>query len=140
MRGAHEMRDVGSQLSLDFGSCGSSAGSQPIRKERREATVRLVQYAPFPRVHRDERWRSGFTLDLSPAGARLRGEAAAAVGALLHVIVRGVDGRPSLESIARVVWSSRGGAGEARMGVVLLAARERLPLRVGWAEPGAVAA
>ena len=133
MRGAHEMWDVGSQLSLDFGRCGSAAGSQSIRKERREATVRLVQYAPFPRVHRDERWRSGFTLDLSPAGACLRGEEAAAVGALLHVIVRSVDGRPSLESIARVIWSSRGRTGEARMGVALLAARERRPLRIACA-------
>ena len=123
------MREVGSQLSLEFGSCGSSAGSRPLRKVRREATVRLVQYAPFPRVRRDEQWRSGFTLDFSPAGACLRGEEAAAVGALLRVIVRSVDGRPSLESIARVVWSVRGRAGEARMGLALLAARDRRPLR-----------
>ena len=131
------MLEVGSQLSLDFGSCGSSAGSRPLRKARREATVRLVQYAPFPRVHRDEQWRAGFTLDLSPAGACLRGEEAAAVGTLLHVIVRSVDGRPSLESIARVVWSVRGREGEARMGVALLAARDRQPLRVPWARVAA---
>jgi hypothetical protein len=92
-----------------------------------------VQYVPFPRVHRDEQWRTGFTLDLSTAGACLRGEEAAAVGALLHVIVRSVDGRPSLESIARVVWTQRGSAGEARMGIALLAGRDRRPLRLSWA-------
>ena len=118
------MREAGGQLSLDFGSFGSSAGSTSLRKVRREATVRLVEYAPFPRAHRGERWREGFTLDLSSAGACLRGEEAAAVGTLLRVIVRSVDGRPSLESIARVVWNARGGAGGVRMGIALLAARD----------------
>jgi len=123
------MLESGGQLSLDFGSSGSSAGSRSLRKVRRETTVRLVQYAPFPRAHRDERWQAGFTLDLSPAGACLRGEEAAAVGTLLRVIVRSVDGRPSLESLARVVWSARGRVGEARMGVALLAEREQEPRR-----------
>ena len=126
-------REVGSQLSLDFGGSGSAVGARPVRKARREATVRLVEYAPFPRVHRDGRWRAGFTLDLSPVGACLRGEEAAPVGTLLHVVVRSVDGRPSLESIARVVWSVPGRAGEARMGLAMVAARERLPQRIDWA-------
>jgi hypothetical protein len=98
--------------------------------------MRLVEYAPFPPVHRDERWRAGFTLDLSPLGACLRGEEAAPAGTLLHVVVRSVDGRPSLESIARVVWSARGPSGEARMGLALLAARERRPLPAGGSHPG----
>jgi len=95
-----------------------------------------VEYAPFPRVHRDERWRAGFTLDLSPLGACLRGEEAVPAGALLHVVVRSVDGRPSLESIARVVWCACGLTGEARMGLALVAARERRPLRVAGSHPG----
>jgi hypothetical protein len=119
------MHAAGSQLPLDFGGSGSATVLQPVRKERREATVRLVEYAPFPRVRRDQRWRVGFTRDLSPGGACLRAEEVAPVGSLLHVIVRSVDGRPTLDSIARVVWCQPGDSGEVRLGLALVAARPR---------------
>ena len=83
-----------------------------------------------PRVRRSERWNVGFTLDLSSQGACLRAKEAAPIGSLLRVIVRGVDGRPTLDSIARVVWSARGRFGEVRMGLSMLDARSRRPLRV----------
>lgn len=133
------MRDAGDQLSLDFGRTESTLGSQPARKARRVATVRLVEFAPFPRERRDERWGLGFTLDLSSQGACLRTKEAAPVGSLLRVIVRGVDGRPTLDSIARVVWHRSGRFGEVRMGVSMLAARSRRPLRA-IARKAAVAA
>ena len=91
--------------------------------------MRQVEFAPFPRVRRDERWNAGFTLDLSSQGACLRVKEAAPVGSLLRVIVRGVDGRPTTDSIARVVWSAQGRFGEVRMGLSMLAARSRRPLR-----------
>jgi hypothetical protein len=119
------MREVGSQLSLDFGVRESALGSRSVRKARRVATVRLVEFAPFPRVRRQERWNVGFTLDLSSQGACLRAKEAAPIGSLLRVIVRGVDGRPTLDSIARVVWSANGRFGEVRMGLSMLAARSR---------------
>jgi hypothetical protein len=119
------MREVGSQLSLDFGVRESTLGSRSVRKARRVATVRLVEFAPFPRVRRQERWNVGFTLDLSSQGACLRAKEAAPIGSLLRVIVRGVDGRPTLDSIARVVWSAYGRFGEVRMGLSMLAARSR---------------
>jgi len=123
------MREVGSQLSLDFGAREGTLGSRTVRKVRRVATVRLVEFAPFPRVRRQERWHVGFTLDLSSQGACLRARDTAPIGSLLRVIVRGVDGRPTLDSIARVVWSANGRFGEVRMGLSMLAARARRPLR-----------
>lgn len=123
------MREAETQLSLDFGVREGSLGLRAARKARRIATVRQVEFAPFPRSHRDERWNAGFTLDLSSQGACLRAKEAAPVGSLLRVVVRGVDGRPTLDSIARVVWSAHGRFGEVRMGLSMLAARSRRPLR-----------
>lgn len=126
-----------SQLSLDFGRTESTLGLQAARKARRIATVRLVEFAPFPRERRDEQWGVGFTLDLSSRGACLRTKEAAAVGSLLRVVVRGVDGRPTVDSIARVIWHARGNYGEVRMGISMLASRSRRPIR---ARKAAVAA
>jgi hypothetical protein len=123
------MYEAGSQLSLDFGGRGGSPGLRSVRKARRIATVRLVEFAPFPRVRRSERWNVGFTLDLSSQGACLRTKETAPVGSLLRVVVRGVDGRPTLDSIGRVVWSANGRFGEVRMGLSLLASRPRRPVR-----------
>ena len=134
------MREARTQLSLDFGGGGSTITLRTVRTSRRVATVRLVEFAPFPRVHRDERWQVGFTLDLSSQGACLRTKEAEPVGSLLRVIVRGVDGRPTLDSIARVVWCAHGRFGEVRMGVNLLASRNRRPKRATPRRKAAVAA
>jgi len=117
------MLEATGQLSLDFGRIESTPRLQSARKARRVATVRLVEFAPFPRERRDEQWGVGFTLDLSSQGACLRTKEAVQVGSLLRVVVRGVDGRPTLDSIARVVWHTRGNLGEVRMGVSMLACR-----------------
>jgi len=134
------MRGEVSQLSIDFGVPESTLGLRSARKSRRVATVRLVEFAPFPRERRDERWSLGFTLDQSAEGACLRTTDAAPVGSLLRVIVRGIDGRPTLDSIARVVWQARGSAGEVRMGIAVLAQRVRRPLRSPSGRKPAVAA
>ena len=134
------MRGEASQLSIDFGVPESTLGLRSARKSRRVATVRLVEFAPFPRERRDERWSLGFTLDQSAEGACLRTTDAAPVGSLLRVIVRGIDGRPTLDSIARVVWQARGSAGEVRMGIAVLAQRVRRPLRSPSGRKPAVAA
>lgn len=133
------MHEAGTQLSLDFGRNESTLGWQAARKARRVATVRLVEFAPFPRERRDERWGLGFTLDLSSQGACLRTKETAPVGSLLRVIVRGVDGRPTLDSIARVVWHERGRFGEVRMGVSMVASRARRPLRATSRKPAVAA-
>jgi hypothetical protein len=46
----------------------------------------------------------GFTRDCSASGICLGAERPEPVGSLLRVVVRDVDGRPTLESLARVVW------------------------------------
>ena len=118
------MRGAGSPLALDLGgSAGTSEAPRPVRKVRREAVVRLVEHATFPRTRRDAGWRRDYTLDLSPQGLCLRTEVAAPVGSLLRVLVRGVDGRPSLDGLARVVWSVQERPGAARVGLALLAVR-----------------
>jgi hypothetical protein len=123
------MRGAGSQLALDFGGSAGSERPRLLRKVRRDATMRLVEYAPFPRAHRGQRWSVGFTLDLSSRGLCLRAKDAAPIGSLLRVVVRGVDGRPFLDGIARVAWASRRPGGDLRLGLELLAARPRRPAR-----------
>jgi hypothetical protein len=92
--------------------------------------MRLVEYAPFPRVHRDQQWRHGFTLDLSPRGLCVRAKEVAPVGSLLRIIVRSVDGRPSLDAVARVAWIARTPGAHPRMGLEIAASRDLRPLTV----------
>jgi len=111
---------------------------------RRDATMRLVEYAPFPRVRRDQQWRHGFTLDLSPRGLCVRAKEVAPIGSLLRIIVRSADGRPSLDAVARVAWIARTPGAPPRMGLEIVASRDRRPFVVApppapapLAEPGA---
>jgi hypothetical protein len=92
--------------------------------------MRLVEYTPFPRVRRDQRWRHGFTLDLSSRGLCLRTEEVAPIGSLLRVIVRSVDGRPSLDAVARVAWATHGLGGAPRLGLEIMASRPPRPVRL----------
>ena len=101
------------------------------RREPREKLVRHVEYCPFPRVRPDQCLRVGFTLDLSPSGICLHVERPERVGSLLRVTLRDVDGRPKLESIARIAWSSPAADGGLWIGLALLEpARPRaIPVR-----------
>jgi len=76
----------------------------PVRREEREEIVRVVEYTPFPRQTSDPQVRLGFTRDISPHGMCLGVDAPEPVGSLLRVTVRASDGRPSRESVERVVW------------------------------------
>lgn len=125
------MRGAGGQLAFEFGGNAGTGGSPTVRKVRREATMRLVEYAPFPRVHRDQQWRHGFTLDLSPRGLCVRAKEVAPIGSLLRIIVRSVDGRPSLDAVARVAWVARSPRAHPRMGLEIVASRDRRPVTVG---------
>jgi hypothetical protein len=124
------MRGAGGQLAFEFGGNAGTGRSRSVRRVRRDATMRLVEYAPFPRVHRDQQWRHGFTLDLSPRGLCVRAKEVAPIGSLLRIIVRSVDGRPSLDAVARVAWVARTPGGNPRMGLEIVASRDRRPLSV----------
>lgn len=112
------------QLALDFGGSarGGVTGTAP-RREPREAVVRLVEYAPFPRVRADQRRAVGFTHDLSASGMCLGATEALPVGSLLHVVVRCVDGRPTLDSLAEVTWCCPSDEGDVLLGLRLVSER-----------------
>jgi hypothetical protein len=117
------------QLALDFDRTAQpEEGTRFVRCEPREEIVRLVEYAPFPRVRADQHRRVGFTRDLSAAGMCLATVEAAPVGSLLHVVVRCADGRPTLDSLARAVWTRRLPDGEYLVGLALLG-ESRIGLR-----------
>ncbi len=105
------------------------------RRERRQGLVRRVEYSAFPRVKADQRERTGFTRDVSPSGLCLRTDVAEPTGSLLRLVVRDVDGRPTLESLARVAWRRPTEEGTWWLGLALLEgrrqARIRPPARLG---------
>lgn len=116
------------QLALDFGG-GAPGGALETapRCEPREAVVRLVEYAPFPRVRADQRGAVGFTHDLSASGMCLGAAEALPVGSLLRVVVRCVDGRPTLVSLAQVTWCCAGNDGGVLLGLRLLGDHHTAP-------------
>lgn len=115
------MRGAGGQLAFDFGGNASAGRPRPVRKARRDETVRLVEYAPFPRIRRDQQWRHGFTLDLSSRGLCVRAKDVAPIGSLLRIILRNVDGQPALDGVVRVMWSEHDPGGAPRMGLEVIA-------------------
>ena len=114
-----------------FGSdaAPSSVGAG-TRREPREELVRHVEYCPFPRARPDQCLRVGFTRDLSPSGMCVRVDTPERVGSLLRVILREVDGRRRLESIARIAWSSPTVDGGHWIGLALLEPGRRHPIPV----------
>jgi len=117
------------QLPLDFGGRGSTDGCEfaSVRREPRERIVRMVEFTPFPRVSRDPEKRVAFTRDESASGMCLGTDSRQTVGELLRVIVRGVDGRPTLDCLARVVWCQGRPDGRFWSGLALVGeARPRL--------------
>ena len=123
---------------MDDGRNRATGGSEPRvpRCETREPTVRQVEYAPFPRIRRDEGWSRGFTRDVSRGGACLRTTAGVDAGSLLRVIVHRPDGSTDLDSVGRVVWCREGSDGECQMGVAWLASRPGVKRRAGSRPPG----
>ena len=116
--------EVGREAGREFGSdAARRSGLERGREVEREETVRLVEFAPFPRVQRGQHWQHGFTLDLSARGLCVRAQETASIGSLLRVLIRSVDGKPALDCVARVVWSEHSPAGGPRMGLAVVASR-----------------
>jgi hypothetical protein len=95
-----------------------------LRREPRVDTVRIVEYAPFPRVGAQQGPRIGFTRDISRSGMCIGTDEAEPVGALLRVSVRELDGRSSPPCIERVVWCSRTPEGRHWIGLERLTETE----------------
>jgi hypothetical protein len=92
----------------------------PIRREARQDTVRIIEYAPFPRSDSLRRPRTGFTRDLSESGMCVGVDESESVGSLLRVCLRGVDGNPERTAINRVVWCSAERDGRFWIGLELM--------------------
>jgi len=94
-----------------------------IRKESREESLRIVEYARFPRVSPERRPGIGFTRDVSETGMCLGVDDAEPIGSLLRATVRGLDGRPRSPSIHRVVWCSSERDGRYWLGLEFVSER-----------------
>jgi hypothetical protein len=91
-----------------------------VRREPREDTIRIVEYARFPRAAAGERTRLGFTRYLSRSGMCIGVTRDERVGALLKVCVRAVDGHRPEPVVARVVWTSAEPDGRFWLGLELV--------------------
>jgi len=132
------MRGAGSQLAFDFGGNASAERSRPVRKVRRDETVRLVEFASFPRIERGPQWRHGFTLDLSLRGLCIRAKEVAPIDSLLRIILRNVDGQPALDCVARVAWFEHAAGVAPRMGLEVMASKGPRRARRETGAPGVV--
>jgi hypothetical protein len=101
-----------------------AVNSDAIRKEPREESLRIVEYARFPRISPGQRPRIGFTRDVSEAGMCLGTDDAEPIGSLLRVTVRSLDGRPRSPSIHRVIWCSTERDGRYWLGLEFVSERQ----------------
>ena len=106
-------------LALSIETLGAD-GLAESRCEPRDLAVRLVDYAEFPRAGQGPS-RVGFTRDHSPRGMCISVERPEAVGALLRITLRHLDGRPARSTIERVVWCNAGNDGRFWLGLELVA-------------------
>jgi len=107
------------------------------RREPRCDVVRHVDYCRFPRVCADQCSRVGFTRDISAGGLCLRTDCEEPVGSLLRVTLRGVDGTPTRESLARVAWTRPTVDGGQWLGLALVDVFQNRPLRIRYLrQPG----
>ena len=94
------------------------------RSERRDQTVRIVEYTPYPRRTRNERRRVGFTRDASPSGMCLGVETPEKPGSLLRVIGTDVDGHAWSDDLARVAWCEPRSDGRFWLGLDVISATQ----------------
>ena len=128
------MTETARQLSFDLPSDGRKLRVES-RMERREETVRRVEYTTFPRVGANTRTRVGFTRNVSASGMALGVDEVLPVGSLVRVVVQAVDGRAEFDAVARVAWCQehRGpstGSPDGWLGLVLVAEVRRGLARV----------
>lgn len=95
------------------------------RANPRRQALRLVEYSSFPRMDLDAGRQTGLALNESDSGICIAISTKQEIGSLLRVTVRGIDGRPARDVVARVVWCHDADEGRFRIGVEML--RENKP-------------
>jgi hypothetical protein len=96
------------------GELADEVWAQPDR------VMRIAEYAPFPRFSRHQRKRLGFTSDTAEPVLRVTVRDREKPGTLLRVVVRGIDGRPQLDTLARVAWCEEKGSCHLSLGLAVL--------------------
>lgn len=91
---------------------------EPAAEDRARA-MRIAEYTPFPRVSRHQQKKLGFTSDEAGPILRVAARSREKPGTLLRVAVLGIDGRPQLETLARVAWCQENGGGYVSLGLAL---------------------
>ncbi|MBW2231511.1 MAG: PilZ domain-containing protein [Deltaproteobacteria bacterium] len=102
----------------------------PPRGEKREKVVRIVEYSHYPRIARDQRRQVGFTRDESGSGLCIVASECENEGTLLRVALRSVDGGPTLDALAHVVWCESREDGRYTIGLALLEQTGRRMMKV----------
>ncbi|MDG2050701.1 MAG: PilZ domain-containing protein [Myxococcota bacterium] len=94
--------------------------AETARNEKREATVRIVEYSCYPRIARGEHARVAFTRNQSASGMCLVTNRPETRGTLLRVAGRTVDGVADLDALAHVVWCEARRDGRYWIGLALI--------------------
>ena len=92
----------------------------PARREKRERVFRVAEYSPYPRVERDQRRLTAFVRNESLSGMCLVSDRDEPVGSWIRVGVQAIDGFPTQERLARVVWTCEQADGRHWLGLSLL--------------------
>ena len=85
-----------------------------------DRAMRIAEYTPFPRFSRHQRKRLGFTSDTTEPVLRVTVRDPEKPGTLLRVVVRGIDGRPQLDTLARVAWCEEKNSCHLSLGLAVL--------------------
>jgi hypothetical protein len=87
--------------------------------------MRIAEYTPFPRFSRHQHRRLGFTSDTAEPVLRVTVRDPEKPGTLLRVVVRGIDGRPQLDTLARVAWCEEKANCHLSLGLAILDGEHR---------------
>ncbi|HIF94688.1 MAG TPA: PilZ domain-containing protein [Myxococcales bacterium] len=90
------------------------------RAEPREQTVHVVEYSRYPRRLANEGRHVAYTQDRSEGGLGLDLAERVWPGELLQITLRDIDGRVSIDGLARVVWCRETKEGRAEAGISML--------------------
>ena len=100
----------------------------PIRSEPRQAVVHVVEWSRYPRRTVGEKRGVAYTQDRSETGLGLDLPEAVRPNELLSITLRDIDGKQSIEGLARVIWCRPGEGDRFRAGLCLLREEGKRPL------------
>lgn len=102
-----------------------------IRSEPRQAVVHVVEWSRYPRRTVGEKRGVAYTQDRSETGLGLDLPDSVQPNELLSITLRDIDGKHSIEGLARVIWCRPGEGDRFRAGLSLVREEgERPMLRV----------